>query len=219
MFKKILSTAAMLAAITNAHAASTVPFGLTGTVTPAPCDVVLTIGSADLSASNASVRARPGRGGTFMPQSTTLPITIKCSTGIKVAMQFVDNFSGKNVKIDTDDIIRFGVVDGNGTTAIGAYDIQLTGVNLDNTPVGQFLTALNNTTSWTALGPTGKSASYAAPGYSVTFAKAAGATAPDSFMNFVGNLTVQAYLSAAYINNTNSSVIPNGSGTLAMVYL
>lgn len=219
MLKKILLTAAMLAAITNVHAAATAPFGVTGTITPAPCNVVMTTGVASVGATNTAVRAYTIFANTYTAPPVTIPITISCSTGIKVALSFVDNLAGKNFPLDASDAIRFGIVDGSGTAAIGAYQMQLTGVTLDGSAVNQFMIAQNGSTAWAVAGPTSKPSSYGAPGYSVTFSKTNGSTTPDSFANFSGNLTLQAYLSTTYINAANSVINPTGSGTLAMVYL
>lgn len=219
MLKKILFTAAILTAITNVHAAGSAPFGVTGTITPAACNVTLTNGVANMSSTSAVIKAYSTVGGAYILPELAIPIGVICTAATKVAVSFVDNLSGKRITVDSNDGVRYGMVDGAGTTAIGSYQMRLYGVTMDGVAAGQFMTAVTGATTWATTGVTGLNAGYGAPGYSVAFSKTAGAVIPDSFTTFAGTFGLDPFISAAYVNAATSAITPTGSGTLALVYL
>ncbi|KAF3999264.1 hypothetical protein [Glaciimonas immobilis] len=219
MFKKVLVASALLATIINANASSSA-FGLTGTITPEACNVTLTGGTVNLGSISTSVVKGYGTLGTsYSMPNVLVPISIICSAPTKVEVSFVDNKVGKVFALDAHDAIRYGIVDGAGTTAIGTYQTSFTSTVIDNVAVGQFLNAPNNTTTWTATGPTGLPASFGAQGYTIGFAKLAGATTPDSFTTLAGNLTFSTFISGVYVKSATAAITPTGSGTLTLVYL
>ena len=227
MFKKLLLTSALLATFASAHAQSSQNFGVTGTVSPAPCNVTLTGGTVNLGTlSQATVKGYPvlGASNSFYTIPTVLlPIGIVCAAATKVEVSFIDNKAGQNLPFNSFDIVRFGVTDGaSGTTPIGAYVIGFSTATttIDNVAPAVYLSALNGSTTWsnkTAL--TSLAASLAAPGYTTGFAKTATATAPDSFTTLSGNLSISIYLGKTYIDSATTAVTPTGSGTLTLVYL
>ncbi|KAF3999263.1 DUF1120 domain-containing protein [Glaciimonas immobilis] len=219
MLKKVLVASALLATIINANASSSA-FGVTGTITPEACNVTLTGGTVNLGSINASVVKGYGLAQTsYAMPSVAVPISIVCSAPTKVEVSFVDNKVGKVFAIDTNDPIRYGMVDGAGTAAIGSIAINFNNTVIDTVAVGQFLNAPNNTTTWTATGPSNLSAIFASPGYTIGFAKLASATTPDSFTTLAGNLIMSPYISAAYVKGATAAITPTSSGTLTLVYL
>ena len=227
MFKKLLLTSALLATFASAHAQSSQNFGVTGTVSPTPCNVTLTGGTVNLGTlSQAIVKGYPVIVSTANSLYTipvvNLPISVVCGSATKVEISFVDNKSGKNLVMDTLDLLRFGITDGAGSAAIGAYQISFVNATttIDSVAVGVYLGATNGTTNWTNKTlSTSTTQSFVAPGYATGFAKVATATVPESITTLAGNLTFQAYLGKAYIDGATTAVTPTGSGTLTLAYL
>ena len=229
MFKKLLLTSALLATFASAHAQSSQNFGVTGTVSPAPCTVTVPNGVVNLgSLTSAAVKLYPVLTGAasstiYQVPATNLTLNIACNAATKVALSFVDNKAGKNFVFDANDPARFGIVDAAGTTAIGFYQIffKSTTVDSTNTAIGQFLGAANGSTTFSTTSPAGMShpTSTAMPGRTVAFAKTAGATAPDAVTTLSSTFLFETYLSKAYIDGATGAVAPTGSGTLTLVYL
>lgn len=218
MFKKVLIATTLLAAVVNANASSSA-FGVAGTITPEACNVTMTGGTINLgSISTSLVKTYSTILGTYQFPTVLAPISITCSAPTKVEISFVDNKAGKRFAMDANDSARYGMVDGAGTTGIGAYNTQFINTTIDTVAVGQYLNAVNNTTTWSASGPVG-APNVAAPGYTVGFAKLAGATTPDSFTMLSGSLQFTFWVSSAYINAATAAVSPSGSGTLTLVYI
>ena len=219
MFKKIAATTLLMASAFGAHAAGSAPFGVTGTITPAACDVTLTGGVVNLGTiSTVAVRANGLAGTGYALPPVNIPINITCSAATRVEIAFIDNKPGQIISVNGGDVIRFGMGDGAGTTAIGSFQMAFTAVTIDSVAVGQFLNAPNGTTTW-ATTASGQAVNLASPGHTTAFSKTAGATTPDSFTTLVGNLQFGMFLSKAYIDSATNSVTPNGSGTLSLVYL
>ena len=222
MFKKIVMTSMLLASAISAQAAGSAPFGVTGTITPAACDVTLTGGIINLGLiSTVYVRSLPlVQGGTaYQTPWTAVPFNIVCSAATNVYVSFSDNNPGKTFSA-VNPGIRFGVVDGAGTTSIGDYQAAFHDMVLDNTPVAQYLIAQNGTSAWSTVGGAGGgTAAFANPGAKNGFAKLAGATTPDSLTTLSGILSFNVNLSSNYIQSATNSITPNGSGTMTLVYL
>ncbi|KAF3999261.1 DUF1120 domain-containing protein [Glaciimonas immobilis] len=219
MFKKILIASTLLATVINANASSSA-FGVTGTIAPDACNVALTGGAVNLgSISTSLIKTYAVVGTSYAMPNVLVPISIICSAPTKVEVSFVDNKPGKTFALDANDAIRYGMVDGAGTAAIGSFQISFVNTVIDTVAVGQFLNAPNNTTSWTGTGPNNLPAYYAAPGYTIGFAKLAGATTPDSFTTLAGSLIMTSYISTAYVKGATSAITPSGSGTLTLVYI
>ena len=223
MFKKIAVSMLLIASAFNAQAAGSAPFGVTGTITPAACDVTLTGGIANLGVvSTVAMRANAvttGSSPAYSLANIYVPFNITCSAATRVEVSFVDNHAGKNAPLDTSDVMRFGMIDGAGSTAIGAVTFQLTGQLVDGVSVGQFLISPNGTTAWSAINPAGADASYASPGYTIGVAKVAGATVPDSLTTLSGSLRIKIFINKAYVDSATNSITPNTSGTMSLVYL
>ena len=227
MFKQIIFTGVLMAAFVNANAQSaSAPFGVTGTITPGACSVTLTGGQINLGTlSAATVKGYPLGGtssGVYQIPPVNTPISITCGAPTKVEVSFVDNRPGKTFLVDGSDPVRFGMVDGAGTTGIGSYQLRFltASTTIDNVAVGQYLSAPNGTTTWsTTTAGTAVPSNFGAPGYMVGFAKVAGATTPDSFTTLTGTLEFKSFVSVNYVNNATTAIALNGSGTLTLVYL
>ena len=227
MFKKLLLTSALLATFASAHAQSSQNFGVTGTVSPAPCNVTLTNGVANLgSLSQATVKGYPVNTATsnslYTIPTLNVPISIVCGAATKVEVSFVDNKPGKNIPMDTFDALRFGITDGAGTAAIGAYQMSFVTATttIDSVPVGLFLNAPNGTTTWSkTVAGTPTTNNFIAPNYATGFAKSTTATIPESITTLSGTLAIQTFLAKTYIDSATSAISPTGSGTLTLAYL
>lgn len=223
MFKKIILAAAMLTAITTVHAAATAPFGVSGSITPTACAVTLTGGVASLGTlSFATVKSYGQNATGYNMTPVVVPVGITCPSAMKVALSFTDNLAGKIVAMDSNDAMRFGLVNGtSGTTAIGSYQLSLTSVTLDSNAVGSLMVApgVATPTAWSSTGAAGLNSSFPLPGYSTTFSKSTSSTTPDSFTTMAGSLTISATIGTAYLGAATATITPNGSGTLALIYL
>lgn len=220
MFKNLLITVALSTIITSAHAAGSANFGVTGSILPGACAVTLTNGVVNLGTiTNTAAKSYAIYQGAYTIPPVTIPISITCSKATKIAVSLVDNFAGKILSLDSADALRYGMVDGAGTVAIGAYHMNFSGVTIDNVAVAQFMTAVNGTRNWATTSVGGASATFIAPGYSTAFSKTASSIVPDTFTTLVGNLNMAPYISTSYVNAATSAITPIGSGTLAVVYL
>ena len=111
------------------------------------------------------------------------------------------------------------MVDGSGTTAIGAYEMYFSSLLIDGVAVGQILNAANGTSTWSTAGIGGAAASYTGIANTMGFAKTAGATTPDSLTTLSGTVNIQPFFSKPYIDSATNSITPHGSGTMSLVYL
>ena len=219
MFKKLIITGLLLASTLNVQAAVSASFGVSGTITPGACSLTLTGGVINLGAiSTTAVKAYPtnGRSAYAVPEML-VPFAITCPSLTNVQMSFIDNKSGKKIVLnDGYDEARYGMVDGTGVNAIGAYQVSFTNLVLDGVGAKVY-SAPNNTTKWSAA--TGIRTNFSAPGYTNGFGKTLVATAPNSFKSLAGNLRFEVFLSNSYIDAATANITPNGSGTVALVYL
>lgn len=207
---------------THAQASGNASFVLTATASPSTCNVTLTDGIANLgSLSIATVKTYPITAGAYTFPPITVPINIFCSAAANVAVSFVDNLSGKRLALGSNDAVRYGMVDGTGTTAIGQYGVVFTSTTtIDSVAVGQYLSAPNGTTTiWSSTSYNGLPASMAGPGLTIGFSKTAAAITPDAFTTLSGGLIFYPFISSAYIGAATGAVYPRGSGTLTLVYL
>jgi len=223
MFKKALIASAMLVSVIGANAADTGTVGVTGGATPGACNITLAgTGTADYGIlTHAQVQALAVYNSNYNVGQKLIGITVACSGATKAEMSFTDNKAGKNFPVDVGDGVRFGVVDGSGTVAIGSYQMTFSGVTLDTVAAAGFLIAPNGTTTWdtTSTGANGVGADWVRPGYSNGFIKTAGNTVPDTFTNFAANLSVSLYLSKAYMDAATTAVTFNGTSVITMQYL
>jgi len=221
--------AAMLMAMGSAHAAESAGFGVTGTITPNACDI--TLGGGGLAnygtLLKTAVQALPVVTGTnpaYNLGDATIPITVNCNgVATKAELAFVDNKSAQRLAIDATDARRFGVSDGTGTTAIGAYGVRFANFpTLDGTAAAGLLFTPNGSTSgsatWTATNITGTT-NHLVPGYTTGFVKSVSNTTPDSFTVLSGNLTTALNVSKAYVDASANGIQITGSGTVTVVYL
>lgn len=219
MFKKIIFTSAILVSALSAQASGSVPFGVTGTITPAACNVTLTGGIVNLGViSTVQVRSYGTVGPQYVLPPVLVPFNVTCSAPTAVQVSFVDNLPGKVAPMDSNDAIRFGIVDGTGTTAIGNYQAAFSNIIIDGVGVGQYLLAPNGTSAWSNTTVTGLPAVYAVPGYKTGFAKTTGVTIPDSLTTLAGNMIFEVHLTSSYIQSATNAITPNGSGTMTLVY-
>lgn len=211
----------LLVSTTTALASGSAMFGVTGAITPPACNVTLTGGVVDHGVLS-TVAVRSGAlayGLAFQLPATSVPFNITCAAATRVEVAFVDNLAGRIIAIDGDDAVRFGLVDGAGSTAIGSYQATFTSATIDGMAVGQFLNAPTGTTAWNARSSPSLGAAYISPGHTTGFARLAGATLPDSLTTLAGTLQFKFFLDKAYVESARSAITPNGSGTLSLVYL
>lgn len=229
MLRELLFVSALLITFANVfvYAQSSQPFGVTGNITlPAASVTIANGGSANFgSLSVTAVKGYSSSAGTNNLYSfpvVTLAYSVTFTAPTKAALAFTDNNSGKVLPFNNFDAIRFGLIDGPGSSTIGSIVVMLTDTLMDNNPVSVFFSAPNGTTTWsttTAGGKTGIPANYAVPGYTNAFAKTAGATVPDSFTTLSGNLSLVLSVSKTRIDNATTNTTANGSGIFTVVYL
>ena len=228
MFKKLLLTGALLAAFANisAHAQSSQPFGVTGSIAPPPPTVTIAnSGRSDYGSLSATAvkgyTSSTGINDLYSFPAVALAYSITFSAPTKAALSFTDNHAGKVLPFDSFDSIRFGVVD-TGATTIGSVAVSLTNTLIDGSPVSVFLSSPTGTTSWSANtvgGKTGIATNNVGPNYTKAFSKTAGATVPDSFTTLSGNLSMVLSLKKSLIDTATTSTTATGSGTFTVVYL
>ena len=226
MFKKLLLASALLVTFASAQAQQSQPFGVTGTVTPAPCNVTLTGGNINLGTlTQAYVKGLGASSGFYVLEpAQEIPINITCSAATQVRVSLSDNKAGKFLPVDANDSIRFGLTNGAaGTTAIGALElIFANGATIDGVLVGTFLHAANGSTTWSkSAAATGlpQLNNWVSPGYTTGFAKSASATAPESITTLAGSLRMKIWFSNAVVDGLTTNLVPTGSGTLTLTYL
>ena len=228
MFKKLLLASALLVTFASAQAQSSQPFGVTGTLTPAPCNVTLTAGVVNLgNLTQAAVKGYPvlaNINSFYVPPFQNIPINITCSAATRVQVSFLDNNSGKTLAYNGDDSIRFGITNGAaGTVAVGSYEMRFINTTIDGGPVGTYLHVANGATTWSKIPGTatafGGNNLYIAPGYTTGFAKVATATVPESISTLAGTLEMKIFLGKASVDAATTNFVPTGSGTLTLAYL
>lgn len=225
MFKKLLLTSALLAAFATAHAQSSAPFGITGSIAPPVPTVTISNGGNSVvgAAAAAALRGSSSFAGTnhlYAFPAQILSYSITFSAPSKIALSFTDNNSGKVLPFDGSDSTRFGSV--NGTTSSGSLVVTLENTKIDNTTPSVFLSTPNGTTAWSTTTVGGKASNTlngVAPGYTTGFAKTAGATVPDSFTTLTGNLSMTLYMGKSLVDNATTTLTPSSSGTFTIVYL
>lgn len=228
MFKNIIFAGPLLVSFVTAYAQSSAPFGIAGTVTPGPCSVTMSSGSnASLGSVSTSAIRGWGQGtdtstnAIYQSQLINLPFSITCSAATKIGIALTDNNPGKITAQNTKDPVRFGLVNGGGTSSIGSFSFLFGGVLMDGLTPAKYLSALNGSTTWSSTSAAGTPApaNTAAPGSMNSFAKTAAATTPDAFTTLNGNLVISVNLGKAIFDAATTAITPTGSGTLTLVYL
>jgi len=221
MYKKLLIASAVLVAAAGAHAqASSATFDMTGTVTPASCDITLTGGNvADYGVNESANLRKSTLGGTtnqhYVLISKSIPWTVSCTAATPLQLVFTDAKAGKALPFDTaTDSYRFGLVDGTGTAAIGSFTVALTGVTIDGASAAGLLLGTAGLNSWNAT-----NAGFAAPGKANGFIKTAGLTAPSTLTIVKGSADVVASLGKTYVDGSVSTITLNGGATITLQYL
>lgn len=226
MFKKLLLTSALLASFSSVYAQSA-PFNVTGNIAPSTCTVTLngggtaTIGSIPASTVRAYTVSTTGTNLVYMAPLVNIPFNITCPAPTKIGVAMLDNNPGKILARNVDDSIKFGLLNGTGTTSIGTFQVYFGNVLIDNSSVWQGLSAPTGATNWTQTNVAGSTlpAYYGAPGYTNAFSKTANGGAPDAFTTLTGNLAVYVSLGKTVVDSATTAITPNGSGTLTLVYL
>ncbi|WP_157377771.1 hypothetical protein [Burkholderia ubonensis] len=229
----LVCSVAIWATVGNASAAGTATFGITGVITPNSCDITLGGGGianygTHLKTAVQNFATSTGAGGvpvyvlssigagTISGASPTIPVAIVCSAPTKAELSFVDNNSAQRFGGDA---LAYGVADGTSSVPVGSYLVGFANASLDGVTAAGYLTAPNGSTAWSTTGPTGQSASFVAPGYTVGFIKAVANTTPDTFTNMSGNLYTQLFVSKNYVDAATNTIQLNGTGTVTLVYL
>ena len=221
MFNKSIFCVALLGFVVGANAAGSASFGVTGTITPSPCVLTINGGGNANFGDKTTLQAQQLGGSSTVYDfgGVDMPLSVMCGHPTKVVMSFIDNLAGKNFPMDANDPIRFGVVHNTDTTAIGAYQIDLANLKVDNATPAGFFTAANGSTAWSKNGPTGLPSNYAAPGWQVGFAKTSRAITPDSLTNIAGTINLHMWVSKQYVDESKDLTTLKGAGTVVLSYL
>lgn len=222
MFKKVLIASALLGVVAGANAAGASTFGVTGTISPAACNITLSGGGlADYgSLTTQTVKTYSTLGANLYNMGPkTVPISVVCPAAQAIELAFSDNKASANFSFDIYDATRYGMTDGAGTASIGAYGASLSAALIDGiAPVG-FLTATTGSTAWSTTGFGATGADVASPGYAVGFIKTAGSKVPAPITSIGGSLTLNAYVSKALVDSSTKAITMNGLATITLQYL
>lgn len=221
MLNNIIIFTSLVGCVIGASAAGSASFGVTGSITPSPC--VMTInnsGNAHFGdKTSLQIKEMGGTTDLYDFGNSSIPISVMCGHPTKVVMSFIDNLAGKNFPLDANDPIRFGIIDNNGSAAIGTYQIDLSGLTIDGVSPAAFLAAINGSATWSKNGPTALPSNYAAPGWQVGFTKTGSTLSPDSLSNIGGAINIHMWISKSYVENSKNMATMKGSGTVTLSYL
>lgn len=216
--KKLVLAPLVLAFTANAAlAANSVDLRVTGTITPAACDVSLAGGDFDLGSINSSEltfqrNQRPAVGG------KTLNIT--CSAPTQVAIKAIDNRSGSVASIAEAPSLAFGLGVDSANTPIGYYYIHLlqAGATVDGGP-GKVKYGFTSTNTWeTNSGPTALSSDQSRI-LAFDPIATAGNSVPLPITSASALIEVQASIQSDSVLDTSTEITLDGSATIELVYL
>jgi len=240
MLKKALVTSVMLLAF-GAHAEVTVSgvseFAVTGKIVKAPCALTLTgAGKADFGTlSTAQVQnyvlaPSPPRYATDAAEKKIITLKVLCDGSSKIALEFLDN-RGSSVSGPAD-TLHWGLgtyTKAGGTLSqnIGSYTINfVTNITLRPTATavaqspGQAMYVIGLPTDnavWAA--PIGNEGSFLPSGKTLGLSLTAGKFTPDTMTEIKMDLAFGLEILKEVLDDANSDIILNGSGTVTLVSL
>lgn len=218
MFKKAILVSAMLLATAGAQAQSA-GFSVTGVVTPPTCTLTLGGGNSVIdfgSLTKTTVKSYNVSATDYVMPLKSMTFNITCSAAVRAELAFADNYAGKILSANAPDSSLWGMVDGTGTTGIGAYYFGLSAITLDGSaPVVGYVTAPTGTNTWAPDTNNG----YVEPGFAMGFIKDAGQTVPQQFTTASGSLTAMSFLNKPYVDAAASTINIKGGGTITLQYL
>ncbi|MFJ7311465.1 DUF1120 domain-containing protein [Pseudomonas sp. NPDC098747] len=206
MKKLILLPLALALASNAALAANSVDLRVTGTITPAACDITLAGGAFDLG--SFDVGDLNATGNTRLPVPAAKNLSVICSAPTLVGITVVDN-RPNTVPVDAE----FGLGSDGAGADIGWYIIDLLPPTVD-TASGVFTQSENAGATWTSA------ASYLNHNASSVASWNTGTgTDPIQVTTIVQPITVSPVIYPTNNLDTSSEITFDGSATIELVYL
>jgi len=227
--RKILLSSAIVMALSSAsfagYAAESASLAVTGTITPASCDVSLSSASIDFGAISASSL----KNGYNQVAASPVTVSVACDAATAVAVQTVDNRASSamtsaeaasdfGLDMSTMPGSLFGLGTDSANSKIGALLLGIDGATLDGTTNNNVLTSTDQST-WEAhtVSPTSAS-SLVNNGY-FALGETADSTSPASVTTATYSLTGGALLKKSDKYPSGEQVTLDGNITFSVVYL
>ncbi|WP_295543337.1 DUF1120 domain-containing protein [uncultured Pseudacidovorax sp.] len=227
MFKKAMIAGAVVLASVGANAA-TANLTVSGTITPEACAITLgSSGTVDYGALSAvTVKSYGVATSAYSAPPKTIALNVTCSAPTAVSLAWTDNRSSSVVNFDgvaANNTVRFGLGT-SGTTNIGAYQLDFTGLQVSATasgtpaaPAGYLTRTTGTTGAWSAA--SGLTAQWVTPGLSLGMKTSATDATPPAISTISGNLSVYSYFSKALVDSATSAITLNGQSTVTLEYI
>ncbi|MFJ7311504.1 DUF1120 domain-containing protein [Pseudomonas sp. NPDC098747] len=202
--KKFLLLPLALAFASNAAlAANSVDLRVTGTITPAACDITLTGGDVDFG----SLKDLSSTEETSFT-SPTKDLNILCSAPTQVGIKAIDNRQGTNTGR------AFGLGKDSADGKIGSYHIDLRNKTVDGS-AGQLTRSTDSGTTWTKVADAMVNP---APTEIISWA-ATGTDAPVPVTSVTQQFEIDLAIAPTSTLDTSTDITLDGSATIELVYL
>lgn len=227
--RKILLSSAIVMAMGTAsfagQAAESASLAVTGTITPASCDVSLSTASLNFGTVSASTLTNT------MNQISADPVTVSvaCDSATAIAVQSVDNRSSSAMTVSeiTDEMGAdmssaatsiFGLGTDSANGKVGVLLLGINGATLNGTVNNNLLTSTDKA-SWTAHTLSATSVSSLVNNGYFALGETADATSPATVTTATYNLTGGVVLKKADKYPSGEQVNIDGNVTFSVVYL
>jgi hypothetical protein len=226
MFKKAIIAGAVLAAVSGAHAATTANLTITGTITPAACDLTLSAGNVNLGTLQvATVQAGAVIGPVGSQQYSvaqgSVGLNVICSAPLAFALYANDNRASSLMGLgDSADEVRFGLGTSGGTN-IGHVAFWMPDAQVTTTVGGVAAAAagtlnrVGTTGPWTS-GPAAVFLSHAA---AQAFQSGAGQTSPVPLAALTSTVNVLPFINKSLVDSATSAINVDGAITVVLQYI
>lgn len=228
LFLNSIIVMAMGSASFAGYAAESASLSVTGTITPATCDVTLSAASIDLGNIAASTLTQQAN----TKAGSDITVNIACDAPAAVAVQTTDNRASSAITIaealenlglsmqNMTDANIFGLGTDSANNNVGILILGITGATVDGSANPNLLSSLDKA-SWTATRvSTSRGLSLTKDGYFASAsASAADATSPVAFTNATYTISSGVVLKKGDQYPSGESVSLDGNVTFSVVYL
>ena len=199
----------LLFAASASVAANSVDLRVTGTITPAACDISLIGGDFDLGSIDSGSLNSTQK--TALPTPATKDLSIVCSAATLVGIKVVDNRPNLTANFDDDD---FGLGQDGAGNDIGWYNIQLLTPTVDAAS-GSFIRSSDAGATWAGTRPDLLNHNVS----SIASWNAGVGTDPVAVTTVLQPIKVTPLIHPENNLDTSADIAIDGSATIELVYL
>lgn len=210
MKKLALLSLTLAFAANTSMAANSVDLRVTGTITPAACNISMVGGgNFDLGIISSSSLAATQK--TALPTSAAQDLSVVCSAPTLVGIKVLDNRKNTHTNFDDDD---FGLGQDSAGNDIGWYNIKLLNPSIDTTN-GTLIRSSDAGSTWAGSRPELMNHN----ANSITSWSTSAGADPVAVTTVIQPIQILPFINPENALDTSSDIAIDGSATIELVYL